>query len=106
MTTVYDGEIHILPYRPKICRTKVSKFQLGVENFVRRNILSNISIQKSGKNRTKVSKFRLGVENFVRRKFCPTNFCPIRYSCQGSCHVRMRSKGVLVMSIYFSDEWQ
>ena len=75
----------------------MSKFQLGVENFVRRNILSvenlfNISIQKSGKNWTKLSKFRLGVENFVQyfntkdrqksdkaveisawcRNFCPT----------------------------------
>ena len=29
-----------IPYRTKIRRTKVSKFQLGVENFVRRNILS------------------------------------------------------------------
>ena len=29
-----------LPYRTKIRRTKVLKFQLGVENFVRRNILS------------------------------------------------------------------
>ena len=29
-----------IPYRTKIRRTKVSKFQLSVENFVRRNILS------------------------------------------------------------------
>ena len=29
-----------IPYRTKIRRTKVSKFHLGVENFVRRNILS------------------------------------------------------------------
>ena len=32
--------LFVLPYRTKIRRTKVSKFQLGVENFVRRNILS------------------------------------------------------------------
>ena len=59
-----------IPYRTKI---HVSKFQLGVENlsnekFCPSKILSNVSIQKSGKNRTKVSKFWLGVENFVRRK--------------------------------------
>ena len=29
-----------IPYRTKIRRTKVSKFQPSVENFVRRNILS------------------------------------------------------------------
>ena len=43
-----------LPYRTKIRRTKLSKLWLGVENFGRRNILSD------------------------RRKFCPTKFCPIR----------------------------
>ena len=40
-------------------RTKVSKFRLGVENFVRRNILSN--------------------ENFVLRNLFWKYFCPIRY---------------------------
>ena len=30
-----------IPYRTKIRRTKVSKFWLGVENFVRQNILSD-----------------------------------------------------------------
>ena len=40
-----------IPYRTNIRLTKVSKFQFGVENFVRRNILS--------------------VENFVPRKLCP-----------------------------------
>jgi len=44
----------------------VSKI-LSDETFCPSKILSNISIQKSGKNRTKLSKFRLGVENFVRR---------------------------------------
>ena len=44
----------------------VSKI-LSDEKFCPSKILSNISIQKSGKNRTKLSKFRLGVENFVRR---------------------------------------
>ena len=98
------------PYRTKIRRTKLSKFRLGFEHFVRRKfcpifqyksqakigqncrkfslvskiltdeifwlskILSNISIQKSVKNRTKVSKFRLGIENFLRRKFVRQNF--------------------------------
>ena len=38
-----------IPYRTKIRRTNLSKFRFGVENFVRRNILS--------------------VENFVRRNF-------------------------------------
>ena len=36
------------------------------ETFCPLKILSNISIQKSGKNQTKLSKFRLGVEKFVR----------------------------------------
>ena len=44
----------------------VSKI-LSDERFCPSKILSNISIQKSGKNRTKLSKFGLGVENFVRR---------------------------------------
>ena len=63
-----------IPYQTKTRWTKLSKFLLGVENFVRpkilsvRKFLSNISIQKSGKNRTKLSKFLLGVENFVRQK--------------------------------------
>ena len=62
----------------------MSKFRLGVENFVQRKILSVkyfsiISIQKSGKNWTKMSKFRLGIENFVRKKNFPTKFCSIRY---------------------------
>ena len=35
-----SNAIKLLPYRTKIRRTKVSKFQFGVENFVRRNILS------------------------------------------------------------------
>ena len=66
MILTFDNR-ETLPYRTKIRRTKLSKFRLGVENFVQRKILSNISIQKSLKNRTKLSKFRLGVENFVRR---------------------------------------
>ena len=44
----------------------VSKI-LSDETFFPSKILSNISIQESGKNRTKLSKFLLGVENFVRR---------------------------------------
>ena len=40
---------------------------LSAEKFFPSKMLSNISIQKSGKNRTKLSKFQLGVENFVRR---------------------------------------
>ena len=44
----------------------VSKI-LSDEKFCPSKILSNISIQKSGKNRTKLSKFWLGVKNFVRR---------------------------------------
>ena len=44
----------------------VSKI-LSDEKFFASKILSNILIQKSGKNWTKLSKFRLGVENFVRR---------------------------------------
>ena len=44
---------------------------LSDERFCPSNILSNISIQKSGKNQTKLSKFRLGV-----KKFCPRNFVP------------------------------
>ena len=41
----------------------VSKI-LSDEKFCPSKILSNNSIQKSGKNRTKFSKVRLGVENF------------------------------------------
>ena len=60
-------------------RTKLSKFRLGVENFVDEKfcpskILSNILIQKSGKNQTKLSKFRLGVENFSDEIFCLTKY--------------------------------
>ena len=40
---------------------------LSDEIFCLLKILSNISIQKSSKNRTKLSKFWLCVENFVRR---------------------------------------
>ena len=47
-----------IPYRTKTRRTKLSKFRLGVENFVRRKILFNILIQNSGINRTKLTKFR------------------------------------------------
>ena len=43
----------------------VSKL-LSDEKFCPSKILSNISIQKSGKNLTKLSQFRLSVENFVR----------------------------------------
>ena len=44
----------------------VSKI-LSEEKFCTSIIFSDISIQKSGKNRTEWSKFRLGVENFVQR---------------------------------------
>ena len=52
------------------CRNSglVSKI-LSDEKFFPLKILSNISIQKSGKNRTKLSQFRLGVEKFVRQNF-------------------------------------
>ena len=50
-----------LPYRTKIRRTKLSKFWLGVENFVP---YFNTKVRK---NRTKLLKFRLDFENFVRR---------------------------------------
>ena len=50
----------------------VSKI-LSDEKFCPSKILSNISIQKSGKNQTKLSKFRLGVENFVRRNILSVN---------------------------------
>ena len=46
----------------------VSKI-LSDKTFCPSKTLSNISIQKSGKNWTTLSKFRLGVENFVRRNF-------------------------------------
>ena len=58
---------------------------LSEEKFCPSKILSNISTQKSGKNRTKLSKFRRGIENFFQQiilsqeKFRATKFCPIRY---------------------------
>ena len=80
-----------IPYRTKIRRTKVSKFQLGVENFVRRNILSvenfvqyfNTKVRQKSDKTVEISawcrKF-CPTKYFVRRKFCPTKFCPIRYA--------------------------
>ena len=61
-----------LPYRTKIRRTKLSKFRLGVENFVRRKILSVENFvqyfnTKVRQKLDKLSKFRLDVENFVQR---------------------------------------
>ena len=82
--------LFLLPYRTKIRRTKVSKFQLGVENFVRRNILSvenfvqyfNTKVRQKSDKTAEISawcrKF-CPTKYFVRRKFCLTKFCPIRY---------------------------
>ena len=61
----------------------VSKI-LSDEKFCPLKIVSNISIQKSGKNLTKLSKFRLSLETlsdemFCLTKCCPTKFCLIRY---------------------------
>ena len=75
-----------IPYRTKIRRTKVSKFQLGVENFVRRNILSveNFVQYFNTKLRHKLDKTVeisawcrtfWSTKYFVRRKFCPKKFC-------------------------------
>ena len=63
-----------IPYRTKIRRTKLSKFRLGVENFVRRKILSveNCVQCFNTKARYKSDKsveIWLGVENFVQRNF-------------------------------------
>ena len=52
--------VHQIPYRTKIRRTKLSKFWLGVENFVRRKILFVENF---------VRRNILFVENFVRRNF-------------------------------------
>ena len=67
------AKIHVsIPYQIKFVGQNFKNFclvskLLSDENLCPSKILSNISIQKSGKNRTKLSKFRLGVENFVRR---------------------------------------
>ena len=80
----------MIPYRTKIRRTKLSKFRLGVENFVRRKILSvenfvqrfNTKVRQKSDKIVEISawcrKF-CPTKYFVRRKFCPTKFCPIRY---------------------------
>ena len=71
-----------LPYRTKIRRTKVSKFQLDVKNFVLRNILSvenfvqyfNTKVRQKSDKTVEISAwFRkfCPTKNFVRRKFCP-----------------------------------
>ena len=80
MTIFQDGSVKSydlmivlkLPYRTKILRKMCRNFSLvskilSDETFCPSKNLSNISIQKLGKNRKKLSKFRLGVENFVRR---------------------------------------
>jgi len=101
---IFSGHSHI-PYRTKIRRTKVSKFQLGVENFVRRNILSvenfvqyfNTKVRQKSDKTVEISawcrKF-CPTKYFVRRKFCPTKFCPIRY------FIQMSSKSKLLLYIY------
>ena len=63
----------VIPYRTKIRRTKVSKFQLGVKNFAVETfcpskILSNILIQKLGKN---LSDKTFEISAWCG-KFCPT----------------------------------
>ena len=74
-------QLFILPYRTKIRRTKLSKFRLGVENFVRRKTLSvenfvqcfNTKVRQKSDKSVEISarcrKFCL-TKHFVRRKFC------------------------------------
>ena len=97
----------LIPYRTKIRRTKVSKFQLGVENFVRRNILSvenfvqyfNTKVRQKSDKTVEISawcrKF-CPTKYFVRRKFCPTKFCPIRYLSIANVLIIFGRKCVLV----------
>ena len=71
------------------CRTKVSKFWLGVENFVRRKLLSvenfvhyfNTKVRRKSDKIVEITawcrKF-CPTKYFDRRKFCPTKFCPIK----------------------------
>ena len=73
----------------KIRRTKLSKFQLGIKNFVRGKALSvenfvqyfNTKVRQKLAKNVEISawcrKF-CPTKYFVRRKFCPTKFCPIR----------------------------
>ena len=78
-----------IPYRTKIRRTKSSKFWLGIENFVRRKILSvenfvqyfNAKVSQKSDKSVEISAWRrkfCPTKYFVRRKFCPTKFCPTR----------------------------
>ena len=68
-----------IPYRTKIRRTKVSKFWLGVKNFVRRKIFS-VEIFFQYFNTKVRQKSDKSVEIWAWcRKFCPTKFCSIGY---------------------------
>ena len=75
----------------------VSKI-LSDKNFCLSKNLSNILIQKSGKNRTKLSKFRLGVKSFVRRKFCPM----FQYKTQAK--IGQKCRNFCLVSKILSDE--
>ena len=53
----------------QILSEKLTKNGLDDENFCTRNFLSNVLIQKSGKNQTKLTIIRMREENSVRRNF-------------------------------------
>ena len=72
-------------------------------NFVRRKFcpsktLSNISIQKSSKNREKLSKFGLGVENFDRREFC------LKFQYKSQEKIGQKCRNLVLVSKILSDE--
>ena len=68
-----------ISYRTKIHRTKLSKFWLGVENFVRRKILSVENFVQCCNTNVKQKSDKILEISAWCRKFYPTKFCPIRY---------------------------
>ena len=67
-TIEYDDIKYLIPHRTKIGQTKVSKFWLGVENFVRQKILSDefLSDRVSQK---KEKVFKIESFNWLHRSF-------------------------------------
>ena len=75
----------VLPYRTKIRRTKLSKFRLGVESFVRRKILSvenfvrcfNTKVRQKSDESVEISAWCRNffqTKYFVRRKLYQLQF--------------------------------
>ena len=63
-----DENGYKVPYRTKIRRSKVSKFQLGIENFVRRKFCPVFQYKSQAKIGQNCQNFGLVSKKFVRRK--------------------------------------